>query len=227
MERDEDKLLDHDYDGIQELDNNLPPWWLNMFYISIVFAIAYVLYFHVFHIGFLQEDQYKKELDPAYKRPVSPAQVIPGYTGPYYTGKVEETPMSLANSATSTNGAPAPDATAPAKTEPAKKLTALTDDAALAAGKAIFMTNCIPCHGAHAEGGIGPNLTDTYWIHGNGQINDVFHTITEGVIAKGMIPWKTSLNEEQRLQVASYVLSLQGTNPANAKAPEGTDVSGK
>jgi cytochrome c oxidase cbb3-type subunit 3 len=65
------------------------------------------------------------------------------------------------------------------------------------------------------------NLTDDKWILGGG-IEKIFHTISEGGRpGKGMVAWKTSLNTEQRQQVASYVISLQGTTPANPKEPQG------
>ena len=54
-------LLDHDYDGIRELDNKLPRWWVWLFYLSIAFAVFYMGYYHVFHAGDLQEAQYLKE----------------------------------------------------------------------------------------------------------------------------------------------------------------------
>ena len=54
-------LLDHEADGIRELDNNLPRWWVWLFYICIVFAISYMLYFHVFHMGDLMAKEYEKE----------------------------------------------------------------------------------------------------------------------------------------------------------------------
>jgi cytochrome c oxidase cbb3-type subunit 3 len=44
-------LLDHEYDGIQELDNNLPAWWVWLFYITIIFSAAYMVYYHVYHAG--------------------------------------------------------------------------------------------------------------------------------------------------------------------------------
>jgi cytochrome c oxidase cbb3-type subunit 3 len=91
----------------------------------------------------------------------------------------------------------------------------------LEAGKAIFKTNCVPCHGPEAGGIVGPNLTDKYWIHGGG-IKNVFKTIKDGVPAKGMISWQAVLKPKQIQEVASYVLSLQGTKPANPKAPQGT-----
>ena len=56
-------LLDHDYDGITELDNQLPPWWKYGFYITIVWAIGYFFYYQVFEIGNLQEAEFKAEMD--------------------------------------------------------------------------------------------------------------------------------------------------------------------
>ena len=93
--------------------------------------------------------------------------------------------------------------------------------AALDAGKQIFTTNCVACHTADGGGLVGPNLTDDYWIHGGG-IKNVFKTIKYGVVAKGMISWQSQLNPKQMQDVASYVISLHGTTPANPKAPEGT-----
>lgn len=99
-------------------------------------------------------------------------------------------------------------------------LTALTDAASLSIGKEIFIKNCAVCHTEKGGGLVGPNLTDDYWIHGGG-IKNVYATVKNGVPAKGMISWKTQLNPKQMHEVASYVLSLRGTNPPNPKAPEG------
>lgn len=99
-------------------------------------------------------------------------------------------------------------------------VTRLKDASSLTAGRNIFKANCVPCHGPEAGGVIGPNLTDDYWIHGGG-IKNIFHTITYGVPAKGMISWQTQLNPRQIQEVASYVMSLHGTHPANAKPPQG------
>lgn len=99
-------------------------------------------------------------------------------------------------------------------------LIALTDDAALAAGKEVWDKNCVVCHLAQGQGVVGPNLTDEYWIHGC-DMKAVTTTIFNGVPEKGMISWKTQLNIDQIKQVASYVLTLKGTNPPNPKAPQG------
>ena len=98
-----------------------------------------------------------------------------------------------------------------------ESVTLLTDPAALDAGKQIFTTNCVACHAADGGGLVGPNLTDDYWIHGGG-IKNVFKTIKYGVVAKGMISWQSQLNPKQMQDVASYIISLHGTTPANPKA---------
>ena len=68
---------------------------------------------------------------------------------------------------------------------------------------------------------IGPNLTDDHWILGGG-VKNVFKTISEGGRAgKGMVSWKSDLKPSEMAQVASYVISLHGTNPADAKEPKG------
>jgi len=85
---------------------------------------------------------------------------------------------------------------------------------------ALFAQRCAVCHGNAGQGNIGPNLTDDYWLHG-GRPTQIYHTITEGVPAKGMIAWKTQLGAGQILALAAYVETLHGTNPPNPKAPQG------
>ena len=82
------------------------------------------------------------------------------------------------------------------------------------------MTNCVSCHGNNGEGIVGPNLTDDYWIHGGGIVN-IFKIIKNGVPENGMISWRQQLSPKQIQQVASYILKFEGTNPPNAKEPEG------
>jgi cytochrome c oxidase cbb3-type subunit 3 len=55
-------LLDHEYDGIQELDNKLPRWWVWLFNFSIVFAVIYILYYHVLDKGKLMAAEYRQEM---------------------------------------------------------------------------------------------------------------------------------------------------------------------
>ena len=64
VEQESDVMLDHDYDGIKELDNVLPPWWVNLFYATIIFAAVYLLRFHVFG-GYTQDEEFKTEVELA------------------------------------------------------------------------------------------------------------------------------------------------------------------
>lgn len=97
---------------------------------------------------------------------------------------------------------------------------ALMDEVSLSAGASIYKTNCAVCHLEKGQGLVGPNLTDAYWIHG-GSFEDMVQLITEGVPAKGMISWKTQIPKQQIIEVASFIATMQGTNPPNPKAPEG------
>lgn len=65
VEKEADVLLDHDYDGIKELDNNLPPWWKYGFYLTIVFAFVYIAHYHVVGSGNVQLDEYNEQLAEA------------------------------------------------------------------------------------------------------------------------------------------------------------------
>jgi cytochrome c oxidase cbb3-type subunit 3 len=99
-------------------------------------------------------------------------------------------------------------------------VTLLTEAADIAKGKSSFITKCAACHGQAGEGGVGPNLTDEYWIHG-GSISSIFKTIKYGVQEKGMIAWEAQMPALEMQQLSSFIVSLKGTNPANAKAPQG------
>ncbi len=183
IETEEEIILDHDYDGIRELDNNLPPWWLYGFYASIIFAFVYMFKYQVFG-GTNQKEEYLIE--------VAEAELEIAAYKKNATGLLTLNTVEL-----------------------------LTEEEDLEAGKSVFLANCIACHKADAGGGIGPNLTDAYWILGGG-IKNVFNTITEGGRpGKGMISWKSDLKPGEIAQVASYVLSLNGTTPAEPKEPEG------
>lgn len=100
-------------------------------------------------------------------------------------------------------------------------VTFVNDPAVIESGKTIFSTYCISCHAPDGGGLIGPNLTDDYWINGGG-IKNIYRVISNGVLAKGMLSWKQQLNPKQIQDVASFVISLKGTKPANAKLPQGT-----
>jgi cytochrome c oxidase cbb3-type subunit 3 len=184
IEKEKDVLLDHNYDGIRELDNSLPPWWVAMFYLSIGFAVVYFSYYHILDYGPSSAEEYEMEQEKAQEQ-------VQAYLATQ-ANLVDETNAEL-----------------------------LTDEQSLAMGKSIYDVNCVSCHGAQGEGGIGPNFADKYWIHG-GDVKDLFRTIKYGVPEKGMISWKSQLRASDMHRVASYILSMQGTNPPNQKEPQGT-----
>ncbi len=184
IEKEYEIILDHNYDGIKELDNNLPPWWLYGFYASIVFGAVYLIKYHVFNA-----DNQFVELETEYAE----AKIA--------IEEYKKTAKDLVDY---------------------KTVEVLTEASDLNNGKNIFETNCIACHKIDGGGGIGPNLTDKYWVLGGG-ISNVFKTISQGGRdGKGMAAWsKEGLKPSEIAQVASYVLSLQGTSPAKPKDPEG------
>lgn len=90
----------------------------------------------------------------------------------------------------------------------------------IAMGQPIFMNYCAVCHGKKGEGGIAPNLTDEYWLHG-GSVEDILNIVQNGAPEKGMISWENQLSASEMGKVVCYIRSLKGSNPENAKAPQG------
>lgn len=103
-------------------------------------------------------------------------------------------------------------------------LALLDSEMALSSGKEIFDQNCAVCHANNGGGGIGPNLTDEYWIHG-AQPTDIYYTVEKGVVEKGMLAWKGILTVDQMQQVSAYVTTMKNTNVAGGKEPQGEMVS--
>lgn len=182
VEQEADIDLGHDYDGIRELDNRLPPWWLYGFYLTIIVSCIYLWRFHISHTGPTSQQEYETA--------VADADIeIKEYLKKKGESVDENTVVYLPGA----------------------------DD--LAAGKNFFIQSCKACHKESGAGEVGPNLTDKYWMHG-GDIKSIFKTIRYGINA--MPQWQNSYSNKQIAQIASYVKSLQGTNPANAKEPQGT-----
>lgn len=183
MAKEEEIVLDHEYDGIRELDNILPPWWVYLFWGTIIFAVVYLVRYHIFD-GTNQYQELENELVIAEKQ----------------IAEYKKNNKDLID---------------------ADNVQLLTDASDLAAGKTIYADNCIACHKDSGGGSIGPNLTDDFWILGGG-IKNIYHTISEGGRpGKGMIAWKSELKPLEMAQVASYVVSLHGSNPTDGKEPEG------
>ncbi|QOJ28976.1 MAG: c-type cytochrome [Ignavibacteriales bacterium] len=65
IEKENEILLEHDYDGIKELDNNLPPWWKYLFYVTIIFSVIYMAHYHVLESGPSSDGEYLAELKAA------------------------------------------------------------------------------------------------------------------------------------------------------------------
>jgi len=184
MEKEETVMLDHNYDGIRELDNYLPPWWKWLFYATIIWGGGYLFAYHVADSLPLQNEEYEAEV------------------------KIAEDQLRAIKSAE------------PGEVIDENTVKAVSDAAALADGKSIYTSICASCHRADGGGDIGPNLTDTYWKHG-GDIQSVFKVVKHGVSGTNMVAWGSSMSPEKIRNVSSYVLTLGGTNPPNAKKPEG------
>ena len=180
LEKESDIDLGHDYDGIRELDNKLPPWWLYGFYGTIVFALFYLWSFHITHTSPSTAQEYKIAVDKAEKE-------VAAYL------KTKGDNINESN---------------------VKMLPA----ADIAEGANLFKGTCVACHAANGGGGVGPNLTDEYWLNG-GDIKSVFKTIKYGI--RAMPAWQNNFSGKQMAQLASYVESLRNTNVAGGKAPQG------
>jgi len=178
----EDVVLDHEYDGIRELDNALPPWWKYGFYITIGVSIIYFVNYSVLGYGKSPAQEYAVQM--------ARAQIEKENYEANNKDKIDENNVPMA------------------------------DAAGIAAAKEIFTTKCFACHGKQGEGGAGPNLTDDYWLH-KGSLNDIYQSIKHGYPDKGMQAWSTVYTPKEISFLASYIKTIHGTNPANAKAPQG------
>lgn len=174
-----DKVMEHDYDGIQELDNPAPRWIMALFYITIGFSIIYGAYYFWLGVGDHQDAKYDKKSQQ-------------------HDEKYQIASLS------------------------ASDLEMLTDPADLEEGKQIYNEmNCFACHGMNGEGNaIGPNLTDKFALNGC-DFESTFNIIKNGNPAKGMTAFKGQISDEKIQKVSSYLMTLVGTNPANAKEAQG------
>ncbi len=157
------QILGHgaESDGIEEYDNPMPNWWVGLFYVTIIWAVGYVAYYH-----FIAKKSYVKSLA------AQVAEAEARWPKSSQLATVEQTP------------------------------------AAIAAGEAVYQANCVACHGATLQGGIGPNLVDSTWLHGRTP-EEIVATITNGVAAKGMPTWGPILGNEKIGEVAAYIISKQ------------------
>lgn len=176
--------LKEDFDGISELNNPAPPWFMFLFYSTVIFGVIYFIRFSVLGYGPTQDREYKNDLAKLETQWKANAMLA--------ENNVDENTVTL-----------------------------LKDPAKLAEAKQEFVAKCAACHGENAQGINGPNLTDAYWKHGN-SVKEIFKTIKYGVLDKGMAAWGEAGISPPRIRaLASYIISIQGSNPKDAKAPEG------
>jgi len=178
-------LLDHNYDGIRELNHPLPGWWVATFALTILFAIPYYVAYTFFGAETINQELEKD---------------LASISGIQQKHQNEQGGFNL------------------------EKYNAyIATDNAAKVGAKTYKRKCVACHGANGEGGVGPNLTDKFWIHGDGSAEAVYGTVSMGVPDKGMQAWAATLGEEKMFAVVKYILDFQGTNPEGQKAPQGTE----
>ncbi len=190
----------HEWDGIRELNNPMPRWWVYTFYATILWAIGYTIAYPAWPLlkentkgmlGFSSRAQVAAELSDA-----KAAQAV-------FVEKIAALPLS--------------------------EIVADPELAqfATAGGAAAFKVNCTPCHGSGAAGGIGyPNLNDDDWLWG-GDLDSLYTTIAHGIRYESdpetrvseMPAFADVIEPEQVKQVAAYVVSLTGT-PSDASLVE-------
>ena len=181
----EDKVL-HEFDGIREYDNPMPGWLMAIWWGSLIFSAAYLVFYALSFGEGSDGGRVPRERRRRRWR-------------------------SSRRTSTRTRSCRRPPPTCwPGAGEPA----------VVQAGAARFARRAPPCHGEKAQGLIGPNLTDDRWIHG-GSVEQIFQTVAKGWPPKGMPPWGRALKPEELSALVSYVRSLQGSNPSNARPPEG------
>ncbi|MEL6316354.1 MAG: cytochrome-c oxidase, cbb3-type subunit III [Pseudomonadota bacterium] len=202
----------HEWDGIKELNNPLPKWWLNLFYITVVWGIGFTIFF------------------PAWPMITKATEGILGYsTRAEHAEIMAEVKRGQAVY------------TDQIAAKPLEDVVATSDllEFARAGGAAAFRTNCSQCHGAGAAGGQGyPNLLDDDWIWG-GTLEEIEHTIRHGirvVDAEGFGVGETRESEmpafgrdelletEEIAQVVEHVLRISGQQHDAALATPGATV---
>lgn len=185
---DYDSKILHELDGIKEYDNPMPGWLMAIWWGSLVFSAAYLIFYALSFGEGSMEAEYRGETQQALAAVQSYFDTHP---------LVPPSPKEL--------------------------LAGAKDPGVLERGAVRFSRTCAPCHGAQAQGLIGPNLTDDRWLHG-GTVEQIFQVVAKGWPAKGMPPWGRALKPEELASLVSYVRSLQGSNPPNARRPEGDPV---
>ena len=174
--------LEHDYDGIRELDNDIPKWWKLAFAGTILFAVVYL--FRMFITNGI----------PTQLEELTAANI-----------KADEAKLAYLLKASD---------------DIDENNVAVMTGADLVDGRELYVKNCVACHADNGGGGVGPNLTDDKWVH-KGELGDIFYSIKYGWEEKGMRPWINDFSPKQIAQLTNYIKSLENTNVAGGKDPEG------
>jgi cytochrome c oxidase cbb3-type subunit 3 len=191
----------HEWDGIKELNNPLPRWWVWTFYATIVWALAYTIFY------------------PAWPLLSSATTGVLGYSSR------NDVKAELA-AAVAAKG----EYVAAVAAKPVGEILAddKLRTFAISAGAAAFKVNCVQCHGSGAAGSAGyPNLNDDDWLWG-GKPEDILATIRHGIRFADdadtrfseMPAFGGALQKDQIAQAAAYVVSLSGipSNPSLVEA---------
>ncbi len=195
----------HEWDGIRELNNPMPRWWVLTFYITIVWAIGYTIAY------------------PAWPLISGATEGVLGWSS-RGTVAVELADAKEAQSGLLTRVAESPLEQIIADPQ--------LSQFAIAGGAAAFKVNCVQCHGSGAAGSPGyPNLNDDDWIWG-GSVEGIYQTIAHGIRHPGdddtriseMPAFADMLEPGEIKQVAAYVVSLTGTPADPAMVAPGKEV---
>ena len=189
-----DTLMDHSYDGIQEYDNPMPKWWLYMLYGSIVYAFLYFGYYTA-------------------------------YESTMETLAEEDSPVTWSDKRLALEIiANTPEDTVQWDLVNGSNLSSFVSDKSLIhRGKSLFASKCSACHGGNGEGGVGPNLTDNYWLHG-ASLQNIYATVADGANNGAMPPWKKELGNKNVVSLVSYLQTIKGKG-LPGKEPQGELVS--
>lgn len=181
----QDRLLEHEYDGIREYDNPTPSWWHLIFIGSIIFSF---FYFAFYEWSPLAPNMYERHA-------AAEARVLKAQFAEI--GELEPDQATI--------------------------LEMMGEQKWMTVAASIFQGNCVSCHGANAQGIVGPNLTDDAYKNVT-QITDIYDVIANGAANGAMPAWKNRLHPNEMVLLASYVASLRGTN-APGRGPEGEKIA--
>ncbi|MBR9906607.1 MAG: cytochrome-c oxidase, cbb3-type subunit III [Gammaproteobacteria bacterium] len=192
----EGELMDHEFDGIVEINNPMPRWWTILFWITIVWGFLYLALYPGLGnfaglLGWSSSNQDVRSLEESKQATAAAreAGLIVEYDRQVDQAEEKFGPVFAALSE-----------------RPIEELA--QDEEAVKIGQRLFLQNCAQCHGSNAMGGKGfPNLTDNDWLYG-GSPAAIKHSLMAG--RNGVMPAQSQFNDQQITELATYVMSLSG-----------------